>query len=323
MAVRDISLKCVIVGDTTVGKTSIVAYLFDKKILLNQEPTIGASYSTFCLNRTIPASPRPTVAKPAPKLVETAVLTMETLVDQVDRPEGGERSDRPEGGERSDRPEGARVETAMAATSDAGATVAVSEAVAAAMSEVMTSAPDAAIVPAPGRDVKIRFELWDTAGQERFNSLVPLYLRGAQIILVVYDRERPATLEHATNAWIPDVEKFLEYGHEQRKIPPRFVLIENKIDLPNRFDLNTKAMLHCREHRFDFWQTSALKGLGIHELFDDLADKTVDFIAKSDPEIVESIFASRGHAPGEGETISLANPGDVTIEEAGRSCWRC
>jgi GTPase SAR1 family protein len=33
----------------------------------------------------------------------------------------------------------------------------------------------------------VRFEVWDTAGQERYNSLIPLYYRGARAALVVYD----------------------------------------------------------------------------------------------------------------------------------------
>jgi len=34
---------------------------------------------------------------------------------------------------------------------------------------------------------KIRLQLWDTAGQERFRSLAPMYYRGAEVALLVYD----------------------------------------------------------------------------------------------------------------------------------------
>ena len=36
-------------------------------------------------------------------------------------------------------------------------------------------------------DVTVKFEIWDTAGQERYHSLAPMYYRGAQAAVVVYD----------------------------------------------------------------------------------------------------------------------------------------
>ena len=36
-------------------------------------------------------------------------------------------------------------------------------------------------------DTLIKFQIWDTAGQERFHSLAPMYYRGAQAAIVVYD----------------------------------------------------------------------------------------------------------------------------------------
>lgn len=36
-------------------------------------------------------------------------------------------------------------------------------------------------------DTSIRFLLYDTAGQEKFKSLIPMYIRDANIIIVVYD----------------------------------------------------------------------------------------------------------------------------------------
>lgn len=33
----------------------------------------------------------------------------------------------------------------------------------------------------------VKLEIWDTAGQERYHSLAPMYYRGAQAAVIVYD----------------------------------------------------------------------------------------------------------------------------------------
>lgn len=43
----------------------------------------------------------------------------------------------------------------------------------------------------------IPFEIWDTAGQERYHSLAPMYYRGAQAAVVVYDIRRPVGADHS------------------------------------------------------------------------------------------------------------------------------
>ncbi|KAF8362096.1 hypothetical protein PRIPAC_89019 [Pristionchus pacificus] len=36
-------------------------------------------------------------------------------------------------------------------------------------------------------EATVKFEIWDTAAQERYHSLAPMYYRGAQAAIVVYD----------------------------------------------------------------------------------------------------------------------------------------
>ncbi|GCB65454.1 hypothetical protein scyTo_0011875 [Scyliorhinus torazame] len=43
-------------------------------------------------------------------------------------------------------------------------------------------------------DTTVKFEIWDTAGQERYHSLAPMYYRGAQAAIVVYDITNDADL---------------------------------------------------------------------------------------------------------------------------------
>lgn len=42
-------------------------------------------------------------------------------------------------------------------------------------------------------DTTVKFEIWDTAGQERYHSLAPMYYRGAQAAIVVYDITNPVS----------------------------------------------------------------------------------------------------------------------------------
>lgn len=38
--------------------------------------------------------------------------------------------------------------------------------------------------------------MWDTAGQERFHSLIPTYLKNANIVIFVFDVTQPATFQN-------------------------------------------------------------------------------------------------------------------------------
>ena len=48
-------------------------------------------------------------------------------------------------------------------------------------------------------DTTVKFEIWDTAGQERYHSLAPMYYRGAQAAIVVYDITSMVSLREVFN----------------------------------------------------------------------------------------------------------------------------
>eukprot|EP01130_Rhizamoeba_saxonica_P016661 TRINITY_DN7747_c0_g2_i2.p1 TRINITY_DN7747_c0_g2~~TRINITY_DN7747_c0_g2_i2.p1 ORF type:complete len:129 (-),score=23.48 TRINITY_DN7747_c0_g2_i2:58-444(-) len=74
-------------------------------------------------------------------------------------------------------------------------------------------------------DRKIRMQLWDTAGQERFRSLIPGYIRGSSVAVVVYDITSRVSFDN-TFKWINDV-------REERGKDVLMVLVGNKNDLEN------------------------------------------------------------------------------------------
>ncbi|XP_043939705.1 ras-related protein Rab-5B isoform X2 [Protopterus annectens] len=75
-------------------------------------------------------------------------------------------------------------------------------------------------------DTTVKFEIWDTAGQERYHSLAPMYYRGAQAAIVVYDITNQETFARA-KTWVKEL---------QRQASPNIViaLSGNKADLSNK-----------------------------------------------------------------------------------------
>lgn len=61
----------------------------------------------------------------------------------------------------------------------------------------------------------ILFQIWDTAGQERFRSLVPMYLRDADIALLVYDITSQVGLNDYCFKLIFTCDKFIMKSQEK------------------------------------------------------------------------------------------------------------
>uniref|UniRef100_A0A2K5Z7Q0 RAB5A, member RAS oncogene family n=1 Tax=Mandrillus leucophaeus TaxID=9568 RepID=A0A2K5Z7Q0_MANLE len=72
----------------------------------------------------------------------------------------------------------------------------------------------------------VKFEIWDTAGHEQYHSLAPMYCRGAQTAIVVYDITNEESFASAKN-WAEEL---------QRQACPDIViaLSGNKADLANK-----------------------------------------------------------------------------------------
>ena len=80
-------------------------------------------------------------------------------------------------------------------------------------------------------DKNLKIEMWDTAGQERFYSLLPMYARGAEIIIIVVDIEK--SVEEQFVKW----SKYIE--NNKKLFLPHFklFLIFNKYDLNTKFEI--------------------------------------------------------------------------------------
>ncbi|KAI8384519.1 ras-like GTP-binding protein RYL2 [Radiomyces spectabilis] len=70
---------------------------------------------------------------------------------------------------------------------------------------------------------KVRLQIWDTAGQERFRAMAPMYYRGAQAALLVYDLTSQESFAEM-HSWIEELKRNMT---EDLVI----VVVANKLDL--------------------------------------------------------------------------------------------
>ena len=106
----------------------------------------------------------------------------------------------------------------------------------------------------------VRLLLYDTAGQEKFKSLIPMYIRDAQIILVVYDITNKESFLH-TEHWVNETKDLKKEG-------AIFALVGNKSDLNDSRQVSkTEAENFANEKGFLFHEVSAKTGEEIEELF--------------------------------------------------------
>ena len=106
----------------------------------------------------------------------------------------------------------------------------------------------------------IRLLLYDTAGQEKFKSLIPMYIRDANIIIVVYDITIKDSFTH-TSHWVNETK-------DLKREDAIFVLVGNKIDLNDKRQVSSQeGQNYAKEKEFIFFEVSARTGQGIQELF--------------------------------------------------------
>ena len=116
----------------------------------------------------------------------------------------------------------------------------------------------------------ITLELWDTAGQERYRSLTPMYYRGTDVAIIVYDITSPISLSHAED-WIEELQSYVD---TERRSDLRIILAANKSDL---IEEEYKQPKELRATKFnDFVVVSAKTGEGIDILFEGITSNIPD-----------------------------------------------
>ena len=110
----------------------------------------------------------------------------------------------------------------------------------------------------------VKYQIWDTAGQERFHSLAPMYYRGAQAALVVYDLTDDNSFQKA-KSWVKELQT-------QGDANVFIALVGNKLDKEQfRKVPSHDAKQYAESQHLLFMETSAKTGVNVIDLFTAIA----------------------------------------------------
>lgn len=113
---------------------------------------------------------------------------------------------------------------------------------------------------------RVDLVLWDLAGESPLRTLKPSQVLGASGFLLVADGTRHETLDAAI---------ILQQKVTELLGPVPFILVLNKADLTDAWNLNTLAVDELLAKGWDVRLSSAKTGHGVEEIFLDLAKRLI------------------------------------------------
>jgi len=118
-------------------------------------------------------------------------------------------------------------------------------------------------------DYKVKMQIWDTAGQERFRSMAPMYYRGSQGAVVMYDVSSEESFT-GVETWIQELRDSVQGSLV-------IAVVGNKCDIePEKRVIPTeRGKEFALAHDCLFFETSAKNDTGIVELFQDICQQIV------------------------------------------------
>ena len=123
---------------------------------------------------------------------------------------------------------------------------------------------------------RAKLQIWDTAGQERFRSMAPMYYRGADAAIIMYDITDLDSFKEV-DTWIK------ELGHTVHCGKIDITIVGNKSDLSNERQVSFEmGKQFADERNANFIETSAKDNNGIDGLFESLSLRLIDTIKNDD-----------------------------------------
>ncbi len=121
-------------------------------------------------------------------------------------------------------------------------------------------------------DLKISLQIWDFGGEQQFSFLLPIYSKGANGGIFMFDLSRKSTLLQI-NQWVGSFKKGL--GLEEPKVP--IMLIGGKSDLKDKNSVvKQEALSLVKKYNFlDYFECSSKTGQNIELVFENLVKEII------------------------------------------------
>jgi Ras-related protein Rab-5C len=123
--------------------------------------------------------------------------------------------------------------------------------------------------------ILIKFHIWDTSGQERYRTMSKLYYLDAEAIILVYDISNEESVINL-KYWIQEIKNNVNIYNII------LAIAANKCDIKEidgKVDIK-KGKKFADDNNLIFYETSALKGIGIEKMFYDIGNKYYDMKMK-------------------------------------------
>lgn len=111
----------------------------------------------------------------------------------------------------------------------------------------------------------VKLSLMDCPGYEKFRTLVPLYLRNAAVIVLVFSQNAPNSLEN-----IDDWMQLVREASETENVS--LFLVENAADCDNHLYTQQQIEAVANKYSMQFRSVSAIANSNIGDLIADIAD---------------------------------------------------
>jgi small GTP-binding protein len=134
----------------------------------------------------------------------------------------------------------------------------------------------------------VDLQIWDTAGQEQYQAISQMFYRDSDAALVCFTEGEVGSIPR----WI---ERVKEHAPDSR-----LYLVATQVDLiseENYPDLNARAQESLETQKLKFFMTSAVSGQGVTDLFQTIAEESIQAQTAAAAPVV-SLMDSQGPAAG-------------------------